>query len=159
MLKYFLKFSLLLSVCVALSGCLGFGSLNHKQVRMLKKEGFVLTEDGWTLGLPERLLFDFDQTQVKDTHKQQVLRLCTQLHKYNLNRVKIIGYTDNIGNAAYNLKLSKERAQSVAAIFYAQGFTMQNVQIEGRGSAQPIYPNTTEANRAANRRVAIVVIP
>ncbi|MPW43405.1 OmpA family protein [Acinetobacter guerrae] len=159
MLRHSLKISLLAAICIALSGCLSFGPLKYKQVRMLKKEGFVLTDEGWTLGLPERLLFDFDKTDIKPAHQEEISRLSNQLQKYGLRKVKIVGHTDNIGAAQYNLKLSRERAQSVANIFLAHGFQSQNIQIIGRGAEQPLLPNTTEDNRAANRRVAVIIIP
>lgn len=159
MLNHSLKISFLAMICIALSGCLSFGPLKYKQVRMLKKEGFVLTDEGWTLGLPERLLFDFDKTEIQPTHEQEISRLSRQLQKYDLQKVKIVGHTDNIGAPQYNLKLSQERAQSVANIFIAHGFKVQNIQIVGRGAEQPLVPNTTEENRAANRRVAVIIIP
>ncbi|MCU4357407.1 OmpA family protein [Acinetobacter ursingii] len=159
MLNHSLKISFLAMICIALSGCLSFGPLKYKQVRMLKKEGFVLTDEGWTLGLPERLLFDFDKTDIRPAHEQEISRLSRQLQKYDLQKVKIVGHTDNIGAPQYNLKLSQERAQSVANIFIAHGFKAQNIQIVGRGAEQPLVPNTTEENRAANRRVAVIIIP
>lgn len=159
MLNHSLKISFLAMICIALSGCLSFGPLKYKQVRMLKKEGFVLTDEGWTLGLPERLLFDFDKTDIQPAHEQEISRLSRQLQKYDLQKVKIVGHTDNIGATQYNLKLSQERAQSVANIFIAHGLKAQNIQIVGRGAEQPLVPNTTEENRAANRRVAVIIIP
>lgn len=159
MLNHSLKISFLAMICIALSGCLNFGPLKYKQVRMLKKEGFVLTDEGWTLGLPERLLFDFDKTDIQPAHEQEISRLSRQLQKYDLQKVKIVGHTDNIGAPQYNLNLSQERAQSVANIFIAHGFKVQNIQIVGRGAEQPLVPNTTEENRAANRRVAVIIIP
>ncbi|KCX13927.1 ompA family protein [Acinetobacter sp. 1264765] len=126
---------------------------------MLKKEGFVLTDEGWTLGLPERLLFDFNNAQLKQSHEAELVRLANQLNKYDLNKLKIVGHTDDVGDATYNQKLSEERAQSVANLFLTRGFKKENIYVIGRGSTQPYVPNTTNENRAINRRVAIVVIP
>ena len=42
----------------ALSDCLSLGYLNYKQIRMLKKQGFTLNEEGWTLRLPENYCLD-----------------------------------------------------------------------------------------------------
>ena len=57
-----IKISFIALLCLTLAGCLSFGPLKYRQVKMLKKEGFVLTEEGWSLGLPERLLFDFNKS-------------------------------------------------------------------------------------------------
>ncbi|OTG80010.1 OmpA family protein [Acinetobacter sp. ANC 4648] len=154
-----LKVSILAIFCFALSGCLSFGSLSHKQVRILKKEGFVLTDEGWSLGLPERLLFDFNAAEIKPSHESELVRLAEQLKKYNLNKVKIVGHTDNVGNPEYNLKLSEQRAQTVAVIFLKHGFAHQNVFASGKGSTQPVEINDSEEHRAANRRVAVIIIP
>lgn len=146
-------------LCLTLAGCLSFGPLKYRQVKMLKKEGFVLTEEGWSLGLPERLLFDFNKSDIKPENGKEIVRLAKQLNKYDLQKLKIVGHTDDIGNPEYNQKLSEERAQSVAGIFLKEGFKQTNLNVIGRGSNQPFVPNTSDENRASNRRVAIIIIP
>lgn len=154
-----LKFIVLGILLITLSGCLSFGSLNYKQVKMLKQQGFVLTEEGWSLGLPERLLFDFNAAEISAQKKNEITQLASQLHKFKLNKVKIVGHSDNVGDPDYNLKLSEKRAESVAQIFLANQFQPQNIQTIGKGSTQPISQTDTEESRAANRRVAIIIIP
>ena len=146
-------------LCLTLAGCLSFGPLKYRQVKMLKKEGFVLTEEGWSLGLPERLLFDFNKSDIKPENGKEIIRLAKQLNKYDLQKLKIVGHTDDIGNPEYNQKLSEERAQSVAGIFLKEGFKQTNLNVIGRGSNQPFVPNTSDENRASNRRIAIIIIP
>lgn len=146
-------------LCLTLAGCLSFGPLKYRQVKMLKKERFVLTEEGWSLGLPERLLFDFNKSDIKPENGKEIIRLAKQLNKYDLQKLKIVGHTDDIGNPEYNQKLSEERAQSVAGIFLKEGFKQTNLNVIGRGSNQPFVPNTSDENRASNRRVAIIIIP
>lgn len=159
MLNNKIKFFLLVFICLALSGCLGFGSLNYKQVKMLKQQGFVLTEEGWSLGLPERLLFEFDQSEISNQNLVQLNRLATQLHKYKLNKVHIVGHTDNIGHPNYNLALSEKRAHSVAQVFMNNQFAAQNIQVIGRGSSQPLNILDSDEARAENRRVAVIITP
>ncbi|MFM7811888.1 MAG: OmpA family protein [Acinetobacter junii] len=144
-------------LCLTLAGCLSFGPLKYRQVKMLKKEGFVLTEEGWSLGLPERLLFDFNKSDFKPENGKEIIRLAKQLNKYDLQKLKIVGHTDDIGNPEYNQKLSEERAQSVAGIFLNEGFKQTDLNVIGRGSNQPFVPNTSDENRASNRRVAIII--
>lgn len=146
-------------MCLTLAGCLSFGSLNHKQVKMLKQQGFVLTEEGWSLGLPERLLFEFDQAEISNKNKIELNTLAKQLKNYKLNKLRIIGHTDSIGNPKYNLALSEKRAQSVADVFIENAFSPQNLQVVGRGSSQPINNENNEAGRAENRRVTIIIAP
>ncbi len=144
---------------LSLTGCLNLGHLNYKQARMLKKEGFSLTEEGWTLGLPERLLFAFNEPDIQLQHKIELNRLSTQLQHYKLQKLKVVGHTDSIGNPAYNLQLSEKRAQSVSDVFIENGFKPSNIKTVGRGSSQPLIDNETEENRASNRRVNIIIIP
>lgn len=154
-----IKLLLLGLACLALSGCLSFGSLNYKQVKMLKKQGFVLTEEGWSLGLPEQLLFEFDEAEISSKNEVLLSKLAIQLRKYNLNKLSIIGHTDNVGNQTYNLKLSQKRAQSVAQIFLNNHFLTHNIVVVGRGSSQPLNTNDSDTGRAENRRVTVIITP
>lgn len=159
MYAYTIRISFIALLCLTLAGCLSFGPLKYRQVKMLKKEGFILTDEGWSLGLPERLLFDFNKADIKPEHGQKINRLAKQLNKYDLHKLKIVGHTDDIGHPEYNQKLSEERAQSVASIFVQQGFKPNDLTVIGRGSSQPFVPNTSDENRANNRRVAVIIIP
>ncbi|CAM3733115.1 OmpA family protein [Kerstersia gyiorum] len=70
-------------------------------------------------------------------------------------RAKVIGNTDNTGSAAYNQKLSVERAQSVSTYLQQRGVAPGDLTIEGRGFSDPVASNDTAEGRAANRRVEI----
>lgn len=159
MLNNSIKLILLGLICFALSGCLSLGSLNYKQVKMLKKQGFVLTEEGWSLGLPEQLLFEFDQAEISTQNEVHLNKLAIQLKKYNLNKLRIVGHTDNIGNPQYNLVLSQKRAQVVAQAFIKNQFPLENIQVIGRGSNQPLNTNDSDSARSENRRVTVIIIP
>ncbi|WP_089606499.1 OmpA family protein [Acinetobacter piscicola] len=154
-----LQLTILAVFCLALSGCMNLGGLSYKQARVVKQEGFTLTDEGWSLGLPERLLFGFNESTIKPENQTDIARLATQLNKYSLDKLRIVGHTDNVGNPDYNLKLSEERAQSVANVFITQKFDPQNLKVVGKGSTQPIHDNETEEHRAENRRVTVIIIP
>ena len=69
---------------------------------------------------------------------------------------EIDGYTDNVGDAAYNEKLSKERADAVANYLKSKGVVLgERFTTKGFGAADPIAANNTEEGRAENRRVTI----
>ena len=65
------------------------------------------------------------------------------------------GYTDSSGNAAKNLKLSKDRAAAVKNYLIKRGVKPAHIQSQGYGSANPVASNATLAGRAQNRRVEI----
>ncbi len=66
-------------------------------------------------------------------------------------QVKIVGYACDLGAEAYNLELSKKRAQAVAKILGHHTFEISNLSY--KGESEPLVPNTTESNRMKNRRV------
>lgn len=71
--------------------------------------------------------------------------------------VTVVGYTDNQGSDAINLKLSDTRAKAVAAALVSNGVLAAKVTARGAGSANPIADNSTEEGRAKNRRVEITL--
>ncbi len=46
-----LKISSCVALCLAISACQSLGGMNRQQVHVLKKQGFILTPEGWMLGL------------------------------------------------------------------------------------------------------------
>jgi len=72
-------------------------------------------------------------------------------------KVRITGHTDNIGDDAYNLKLSQDRAADVLKIFNRKGINFKRLEASGKGSAEPIESNDTDEGRALNRRIEVEV--
>lgn len=84
-------------------------------------------------------------------------RVATTLKQYPETTVTVVGHTDDVGNEAANLNLSRERAAAVVNYLSRQGIGINRMRAEGRGEAQPIADNSTEAGRAQNRRVELIV--
>ena len=74
-------------------------------------------------------------------------------------RLEIDGYTDNVGPARANLTLSFERARAAAAALVKRGLPQDMVNAHGFGPESPVAANTTDAGRAANRRVVFILRP
>ncbi len=74
------------------------------------------------------------------------------LKKYPDRRLRIEGYTDNLGSASGNLQLSKNRAAACYEFFIARGISSSRLEYEGYGETRPIAPNNTTPGRASNRR-------
>jgi outer membrane protein OmpA-like peptidoglycan-associated protein len=70
----------------------------------------------------------------------------------------IKGYTDNVGSAASNLKLSQGRADAVMDYLINKGVDSQRITAEGFGMENPVADNNTAEGRAQNRRVEFTVI-
>ena len=68
------------------------------------------------------------------------------------------GYTDNSGDAASNLELSKRRAEAVKAYLIEKGVSENRLTAKGFGINNPRADNTTKEGRAQNRRVELTII-
>jgi outer membrane protein OmpA-like peptidoglycan-associated protein len=74
--------------------------------------------------------------------------------------VLVSGHTDYVGSAASNDKLSNDRAAAVKAYLVAQGgVAADSLATQGFGATQPVADNGTDAGRARNRRVDVVITP
>ena len=70
-------------------------------------------------------------------------------------KVKITGHTDNIGDDAYNLKLSADRAADVLKLFNRKGINFNRLESTGEGETNPIETNETDKGRQLNRRIEV----
>jgi outer membrane protein OmpA-like peptidoglycan-associated protein len=131
--------------------------LNAAQIAMLKKEGFQQKGDGWELALSSKVLFDIDADQIKPATQDSIVHTGAALKSVNINRVRVEGYTDNTGTAAHNDALSQRRAAAVAQALDSSGLAGGQIDVKGFGMRNPVADNATEAGRAENRRVAIIV--
>lgn len=75
-----------------------------------------------------------------------------------VKRLRIEGHTDSRGSAKVNLRLSRERAQSVADALVGLGLDRSRLDVEGHGSKRPLAPNVTARGRQLNRRVDFIVV-
>ncbi|MBT2296277.1 flagellar protein MotY [Pseudomonas fluorescens] len=72
-----------------------------------------------------------------------------------VNHVELDGHSDNSGNRLTNRELSRRRALAVQDFFKANGFQESQITVRFHGERYPLVPNTSAANRAKNRRVAV----
>jgi outer membrane protein OmpA-like peptidoglycan-associated protein len=104
------------------------------------------------------IFFDTDKFDLKSESKEE-LAIVVDLMKTNAGMViEISGHTDNQGAVDYNIRLSESRAKSVVTYLIAAGVPASRLKFKGYGSSQPAAPNDTEANRALNRRIEMVVL-
>ena len=103
------------------------------------------------------LLFDFDSDVIKPTAASNLQELARSLNKFGNSNILIVGHTDSQGDDAYNMALSQRRANSASAYLQSQGVPSSRVSTSGRGEAEPVASNDTDAGRAQNRRVEIAI--
>lgn len=111
------------------------------------------------LNMPSNVTFGVNQSDVQPQFQNVLNSVSLVLQKYNQTLVDIVGYTDSTGSDSYNLTLSQQRATAVARVLSQFGVDSRRFFVEGRGKANPIASNSTEAGRSQNRRVEIQIIP
>jgi OmpA-OmpF porin, OOP family len=103
------------------------------------------------------IYFDFDKADLKPESKPQLDEIAALLKNDAALKLMVVGHTDNKGGAAYNLDLSKRRADAVVAALTGAGSTAAGrLLAQGMGSAAPVATNDSEEGRAKNRRVELV---
>jgi outer membrane protein OmpA-like peptidoglycan-associated protein/YHS domain-containing protein len=105
------------------------------------------------------IFFNTDAYTLQDKSRAELQRLADFLKDNPTLRIEISGHTDNTGNAAHNMELSKNRAKSVYDYLINLGIPASRLTYQGYGSTQPVAPNTTEEGKAQNRRTEVKIIP
>lgn len=104
---------------------------------------------------PFSIRFPTDSNALDDQIYAQLSRVVAVLKHYPDSRLIIRGYTDDVGSAAYNKRLSKFRADVVKSYFVGQGIDAEAIDTYGMGPENPVASNATVEGRKANRRVEI----
>lgn len=102
----------------------------------------------------DRLLFDTGKSTLKAESRDQLSNITAILSAFPNVKLKIGGYTDNVGDKNLNMKLSSDRATSVMNEVVGMGIAADRLEAEGYGDQHPEGDNTTEEGRAMNRRIA-----
>ncbi len=104
----------------------------------------------------ETIFFEFDHYLIPASELDKLNIFLREIDTPKLIHVQVEGHTDSIGSAKYNLALSIRRANAVRDYLVQHGIAPSKISIEGFGKDLPLEPNTTEANRAKNRRAVII---
>jgi len=101
--------------------------------------------------------FDSGKSDIKPESADVLKIIAEYLNANTGKKYIIVGHTDNTGNFEANLKLSKERAESVRSeLVSAYSVKTEQLVVYGDGSTAPVATNKTEDGRTKNRRVEIV---
>jgi len=105
----------------------------------------------------DRIGFATGSTSLTQESQAQIRNIAAILQAFPDTRVKVGGYTDDAGDPAANLQLSRERATAVRDALNAAGVDAARLEAEGYGEQHPVASNDTDAGRQRNRRVALRV--
>lgn len=104
------------------------------------------------------IFFDLDKATLKTESEAELERVLDLLTDYPLMRIEIEAHTDDQGSDEYNTRLSEARAKSVVDWLIAKKIDAARLSSKGYGETKPLVPNTSEENRAKNRRVEFKVV-
>ncbi len=98
--------------------------------------------------------FDTNKSVIKPKYHAELKKLAELLIEFPNEPIVIKGHTDNVGSKAYNMKLSKQRAESVRSYLIKHfNIAPNRITAEGFGMTKPIATNKTKAGREKNRRI------
>ena len=101
------------------------------------------------------MTFDFNKATLRPDADAVLQQVAAALQADPATSVEIGGHTDNVGTKTYNEQLSQERADAVKAWLVAHGVGASRLTTKGYGDSMPVVRNTSDANRARNRRVEL----
>ncbi|MFJ8730663.1 OmpA family protein [Streptomyces bauhiniae] len=109
-----------------------------------------------TFALQAEVLFGKDSARLGPAARARITAIAEEIEKQKATRVRVFGFTDNLGSSAHGDVLSKRRANAVQAVL-DQDLNAPDVtfEVRGYGEQYPIADNSTEAGRKKNRRVEV----
>ncbi|MBL7636632.1 MULTISPECIES: OmpA family lipoprotein [Atlantibacter] len=147
----------------ALGGGVGY-YMDVQEAKLREKmqgTGVSVTRNGdnIVLNMPNNVTFDSNQANLKPAGANTLTGVAMVLKEYPKTAVNVLGYTDSTGSSDLNMRLSQQRADSVASALITQGVAANRIQTRGMGPANPIASNDTAEGKAQNRRVEITLTP
>ncbi len=102
----------------------------------------------------QTIFFEFDKSLMSNNEINSLNGFLQRLKNKNIQRVEIIGFSDDVGTDMYNLKLSEERAKHIALYLKESGILVDRIYIEGKGEIKDDKPKNL--NRKVDIKVTIL---
>ena len=134
------------------------GVLNSKDICPNTPLNSAVDTNGCPQSVALDIKFENNSYKVKEESFPNLDKYAKFLKTYTNYSAKIVGYTDSVGSAAYNQKLSEKRANEVVNMLKERGVDASQLSAKGMGEADPIADNATEEGRAQNRRIEVELI-
>jgi outer membrane protein OmpA-like peptidoglycan-associated protein len=110
--------------------------------------------------IPAAFTFDAGSAAVKATTDATLLEIARTVKTRNRTFVDVLAHTDTSGSPQTNAALSEKRAAAVATYLAGHGVARARIASRGLGESAPLYsPETSESDKAANRRIEIRLVP
>ncbi len=147
----------------ALGGYVGYRM--DQQIKELKDQtagsGVDVSDvgDAILVNLPDGVTFATGSAQVNPGFQTLLDRVAASLQQYPNSLVDVYGYTDTVGSATSNQRLSEQRAQAVANYLISRGVSSAHIRWMGFGETSLKVQTGDNVNEPQNRRVEIKIIP
>lgn len=106
-----------------------------------------------------KINFNTASAEISGNSSQELEKIYNLLIQAENTKLTIVGHTDNVGNSASNVILSKSRAQAVVDYLKRKGIPASRFQlIDGKGQSEPVADNSTAYGKNQNRRVVITLL-
>ncbi|MFH8701531.1 OmpA family protein [Streptomyces chartreusis] len=106
--------------------------------------------------LQAEVLFPKDSAKLTGEAKARIASIAEEIEKQNATRIRVFGFTDNLGSSAHGDVLSRKRANAVQGVLDAElNDSSVTYEVRGYGEQYPISPNSSEEGRKKNRRVEV----
>lgn len=116
--------------------------------------------DDIVLRMPSGITFAYDRYDIQPQFQATLNEVASTLGQYQQTSIDVLGHTDSTGSPDYNQGLSERRAGAVRNYLASRGVNSVRMAVLGYGESQLLVnPERSEADRAANRRVEIRVVP
>lgn len=143
----------------------GYGYYVDVQEQRLRQEltgtGVQVIRDGdyIQLVMPGNITFASSSADISSSFYPTLNSLVKVFKEFDKNGIDIVGHTDSTGSLDLNMRLSRERANSVASYLTGHGVPAARISSHGAGPNQPVASNDSTSGRAQNRRVEINLRP
>jgi OOP family OmpA-OmpF porin len=121
---------------------------NAPAIREIERKNFVF----------EPVYFDYDKADIRTEYQDFLVRLVRVVDGHTDLRIRVTGHTDADGSDAYNVDLSKRRAQALIDFFVSKGLNANRIEIDFKGESVPVDNNSTPEGKQRNRRVDFAFI-
>jgi len=102
------------------------------------------------------VFFDFNKSDLTPQATQIVDQAAANAETTKVTQLTVTGHTDTVGSDAYNMRLSRRRAESVAAELEKKGIASSEIEIVAKGKRDLLVPTADGVREPQNRRVQIV---
>jgi OmpA-OmpF porin, OOP family len=142
----------------------GFDSgIDYNVLEIPEFDGLVTQQIQIAYELPktytlENIYFETASSKLTRESFPALEMLASLLNSKKSMSIEISGHTDNIGEDAYNRKLSEDRANAVKSYLVSKGVQPARLKSVGHGASMPVADNATEAGRQENRRISLQIL-